>query len=126
MSLRTPLSRARGLGSAKEGAHHWIVQRATAVALVPLVIFLLFKAVKLGGQPYEVIREALSSPFVAIAAALLVLAGFWHARLGLQEVVADYIHKDGTRAALLLLVNFLAFAGTAAGLFSVLRIYVTG
>ncbi len=126
MSLRTPLSRVRGLGSAKEGAHHWIVQRATAIALVPLVLLLLYGAVTLAGQPYEAARAYLANPFVAVASVLLIFAGFWHARLGLQEVVLDYIHKESTRVVLLLLINFVAFAGTALGFLSVLRVYVTG
>lgn len=126
MSLRTPLSRARGHGSAKEGAHHWIAQRATAVALVPLVIFFLASLVAMAGMSYEAARAYIGQPLIALGFILLIFTGFWHAKIGLGEVVADYIEKEGTRVFLLLLINFLAYGLGAACLLSVLRLFVTG
>ncbi len=126
MSLRTPLSRVRGDGPAKEGARHWIVQRATAIALVPLVLFLLAAIVSMAGMPYEMARAYMAQPVISIGFILLVIAGLWHAKLGLGEVVADYIQKEGSRVFLLLLINFLAFGLGAASLLAVLRIFVTG
>jgi succinate dehydrogenase / fumarate reductase membrane anchor subunit len=126
MSLRTPLSRVRGHGSAKEGAHHWIVQRATAIALVPLTIFFLASMVAMAGLPYEAARAFIAQPLITLCFALFIVAGFWHAKIGLGEVVADYIQKEGTKVFLLLLINFLAFGLGAAALLALLRIFVTG
>lgn len=126
MSLRTPLSRVRGLGSAKEGAHHWTMQRATAIALIPLVLYMLTSVVAMVGAPYETVRAFLAQPLTATVLLLLVLAGLWHIRLGLQVVVEDYIHKESSRVFLLLLINGTAFIAGALALLSVLRLYVTG
>jgi len=126
MSLRTPLSRVRGHGSAKEGAHLWIAQRATAIALVPLGLFLVASVMATIGIPYEAARAYLAQPLVSISLVLFVIASLWHARIGLGEVVADYASSDRTRVLLLLLFNFLAFGLGAACLLAVLRIYFAG
>jgi len=126
MGLRTPLSRVRGSGPAREGAHHWIVQRATAVALVPLVIFFLASMIAMAGMSYEDAKAFMAQPLITLCFALLIVAGFWHAKMGVGEVIADYIQKDGTRVVLLLLVNFLAYGLGAAALLALLRLYVTG
>ena len=126
MGMRTPRSRVRGAGSAHEGAHHWLVQRATAIALVPLVLFFLATLVAMAGMPYDMAKAYLGQPLIALGFVLLILAGFWHARIGLGEVVADYIQGKGARVFLLLLINFLAFGLGAACLLAVLRLYVAG
>jgi len=126
MGFRTSLSRVRGLGAAKEGTHHWIVQRATAIALVPLVMFFLASVVSMAGMPYEAAHAYLSQPLITLGFALFIFVGFWHAKIGLGEVVADYIQTDGMRVFLLLLINFLAFGLGAACLLAILRLYVTG
>lgn len=126
MGLRTSLSKVRGLGSAKEGTHHWIAQRATAIALVPLVLFFLASVVAMVGMPYEEARAYVSQPLITIGLALLVFTGLWHARIGLGEVLADYIGREGTRMFLLLLINFLAFGLGAATLLALVRLFVTG
>jgi succinate dehydrogenase / fumarate reductase membrane anchor subunit len=126
MSLRTPLGRARGLGAAKDGVHHFIAQRATAIALVPLVLWFVGSIVFYAGADYEAVRAYLAQPLVAILMTLLILAGFYHMRLGLQVVVEDYIASDGLRIALLLFVNFAGIGLAVACLFAVLRISLTG
>lgn len=126
MSLRTPLGRARGLGAAKDGVDHFIYQRASAIALVPLVAWFIGSIVLYAGADYEAVRAYLAQPVVAVLMTLLILAGFWHMRLGLQVVVEDYIASDGLRIALLLLVNFAGIGLAVACLFAVLRISLTG
>ncbi len=122
MGYRTPLSRARGLGSAKHGVGHWITQRATAIALVPLVLFFLATMIAMAGAPYEVVRDYLGQPLIALGYALLVIVGLWHMRLGLAEVVADYIQSEGMKMTLLVLINFFAFGAGAACLMAILRL----
>lgn len=126
MSLRTPLGRARGLGAAKDGVDHFIFQRATAIALVPLLAWFIGSIVLYAGADYETVRAYLAQPVIAILMTLLILAGFWHMRLGLQVVVEDYIASDGMRIALLLLVNFAGIGLAVACVFAVLRISLTG
>ena len=89
--LRTPLSQVKGLGSAKEGTGHFWVQRLTAIGLVPLVLWLSFSIAALPGMDYVSIREWISSPFTSIMLILFLIAGFYHAKLGLQTVIEDYI-----------------------------------
>lgn len=119
---RTPLSRVKGLGSAKEGTDHFWAQRLSAIALVPLVLWLAFSIASLPGMDYLAIREWLSQPFNAIVMILFMLAGFNHARLGLQVVAEDYIGSHGPRTVIVIAITFLAVALAVTGVFSVLRI----
>ena len=92
MSMRSPLSRVRGLGSAKEGLTHWLHQRITAVALVPLTIWLLASMIALGGADYVAFKEWLAVPCNTSLMILLLILVFHHAQLGLQVVIEDYVH----------------------------------
>lgn len=121
-NYRTPLSRVKGLGSAKEGTEHFWVQRLTAIALVPLVLWLAFSIASLPGMDYVSIREWLSQPFNAIVMILFMTAGFYHSRLGLQVVIEDYVGSHGPRTAAIIAVTFIAVAVGITGVFSVLRI----
>ena len=121
-NYRTPLKRAKGLGSAKEGTGHFWTQRLTAIALVPLVIWLAFSVASLADMDYLAIREWLSQPFNAIVMILFLIAGFHHARLGLQVVIEDYVSSHVTRTAAIIAVTFIAAALGVTGVFSVLRI----
>lgn len=121
-NFRTPLSRVKGLGSAKEGTSHFWVQRLTAIALIPLVLWLGFSVAALPGMDYLDIREWLSQPFNAIVMMLFMITGFYHARLGLQVVIEDYVGSHGPRAIAIIGVNFAAAALGVTGVFSVLRI----
>ncbi|MFC3228262.1 succinate dehydrogenase, hydrophobic membrane anchor protein [Marinibaculum pumilum] len=92
----------RGLGSAKDGTGHFWVQRVTAVALVPLVVVFALCVISITGADYEEARDFLGSPVVAAIGALLMIAGFWHLKLGMQVVIEDYIHGWLKLPALLL------------------------
>jgi succinate dehydrogenase / fumarate reductase membrane anchor subunit len=113
--LRTPLARARGLGSAKAGVHHWWAQRLTAIALIPLVVWFAISLVMMSGAEYEVVRAWIGSPVVMVLLILTIAVGLHHAQLGIQVVIEDYVHSDGLKLALIVVVRFLAvFVGLAA------------
>jgi succinate dehydrogenase / fumarate reductase membrane anchor subunit len=125
MSLKTPLGAARGLGSAKSGAHHWIVQRITAIALVPLTIWFVFAAIGLAGGGYAEAQAWLASPINAVLMILLSIATFHHMQLGLQVVIEDYVHAEGVKIAALLAVKLGAFALGTAAVFAILKVAFT-
>ncbi|MBP6767344.1 MAG: succinate dehydrogenase, hydrophobic membrane anchor protein [Reyranella sp.] len=113
--LRSPLNRARGLGSAKSGVHHFWMQRLTAVALIPLVIWFAVSLVMLSGADYGMARSWLSSPFVMVLLILTVCVGLYHGQLGMQVVIEDYVHNEGVKLALIVAIKFIAvFFGLAA------------
>lgn len=122
MGLRTPLANARGLGSAKEGVDHWWKQRLTAVALVPLVLWLGFSVALLGSADYYTVVYWLAHPVNAVLMVLVVAVGFWHGTLGVQEVIVDYVAGAWMKTVLLILVQFAAVVLALAGIFAVLRI----
>ncbi len=120
--FRTPLKRARGLGSGKTGTGHFWWQRVTAVALALLVAWLLGLLVSLVGADLGTVRAAIAKPWNAIAMAALVVAMFWHAKLGIQVVIEDYVHTRWLEVALQLLNLFACAAGALACLFALGRI----
>jgi succinate dehydrogenase / fumarate reductase, membrane anchor subunit len=109
MSLRTPIARVRGLGSAREGVHHWTWQRLTAIANVPLVLWFVFGAVARTGGGYEAYAAWLSSPVSATLMILLILSVFHHARLGVQVMIEDYVHHEGLKVASLVALTLATF-----------------
>jgi succinate dehydrogenase / fumarate reductase membrane anchor subunit len=104
-TLRSPLGRVRGLGSAKEGAHHWWVQRLTAVALVPLTLWFIASLLVLTGASHGEVALWLARPHNAVLMLALIGATFWHGALGLQVVIEDYIHGEGVRVVTLLVMK---------------------
>jgi succinate dehydrogenase / fumarate reductase membrane anchor subunit len=120
--LRSPLGRALGLGSAKEGVEHWWVQRVTAVALVPLTLWFVVALIAHLGADHAAAVAWLRSPFTAVAMILVVVATFVHMALGLQVVIEDYVHHEATKIASLMLVRLACWALGAAALFAVLRV----
>jgi len=120
--LRSPLGRALGLGSAKEGVTHWWAQRVTAVALVPLSLWFVASVVALAGADRAAILAWLHAPLAAILMVLLLLALLYHWALGLQVVIEDYIHAEWVKISALMLNQFVAIALAIAGIFAVLRI----
>ena len=120
--LRTPLSRARGLGSAKEGVHHFWAQRITAVALIPLVAWFAISLIMMSGADYAVVRAWIGSPAVMVLLTLTIVIGLHHAQLGMQVVIEDYVHNEGLKLASIVAIRFIAvFFGLAATV-AILRI----
>lgn len=109
MGIRTPLARVRGLGSAKDGSHHWWMQRVTAVALIPLGIWAVHSLLNLTLGGLEGVRSWLSSPVQALLLTAFLAAMAYHSKLGLQVVIEDYVHKPFPKYALLL-INSLGTA----------------
>ncbi len=119
--MRSAIGRVRGLGSAKEGTHHWWYQRLTAGSNFLLMAWLLLSIARQPSFDYTAIRTWMESGWVAVPMALLVVSVFYHFRLGLQVVIEDYQH-DESRVVLLVLLNFFVIATGAVALFSILKI----
>ena len=126
MSMTNPLARVRGLGSAKDGTHHWIVQRMTAVALIPLTLWFVVSLISLIGSDLVAVQSWLSSPFNAVMMILTLVAGFHHAQLGLQVVIEDYVHHPVLEVVFYFLSRAGAFFGMALGIIHVLRLALGG
>ena len=122
--MRSPLGRAIGLGSAKEGVEHWWLQRITAVALVPLSLWFVIAIIRLVGADSDGVRDWVGNPLPAIMLVLLLIATFYHAALGLQVVIEDYIHAELTKLGLVVIVRLGCFALAVAGMFAVLSMAV--
>ena len=123
-SMQTPLARVRGLGSAKSGLHHWWHQRLTALAMVPLMIISLGLVAMISTLDYDGAMALMANPFVAALLLLLVVVGFYHAGLGLQVVLEDYVSVEGTRLALILIVQMCLFALAILTLLSILKVAI--
>lgn len=124
--LRSPLGRAIGLGSAKEGVNHWWAQRLTAVALVPLSLWFAASIVALAGADRGIVVLWLHRPLVAILTVLLLAATFYHLMLGVQVVIEDYIHSEWIKIPALVLNRLACIALGTAGVFAVLRVAFGG
>lgn len=122
MSLRSPLGRVRGLGSAKDGTNHWWAQRVTAVALVPLTLWFCAAVISLSGADRAAVAEWAGSPVVAGLLILLIGATFYHAYLGLQVVIEDYVHSEALKVSGLLLTKAAAVILGLTGILSVLML----
>lgn len=122
MDMRAPLSRANHLGSAHEGAHHWWRQRMTGLALVPLLLWLVGSLVAMTGADYVTMRAWVARPGVTLGLVALLIALFYHAQLGLQVILEDYVHVEGLKLAALIAVRAACFLLGLLGVISVLRI----
>jgi succinate dehydrogenase / fumarate reductase membrane anchor subunit len=123
--MRSPLGRAMGLGSAKEGVEQWWMERVSAVALVPLTLWFVASIIAHTGSDYDTFIAWLRTPLANVLMILLVIALFYHTALGLQVVIEDYVHS-GTKFAALVAVRLGCFALAAAGIVSALRIALGG
>ena len=128
--LRNPLARARGLGSAHEGLHHWWVQRLTSLALIPLTIWFVVEIVRLvhgqfggtGGASYEDFLGWLASPINATLMVVFIAVSFHHAVLGMQVVIEDYVAGHARRITSLILVKLVCYGLAALGIVSTLLV----
>jgi succinate dehydrogenase / fumarate reductase membrane anchor subunit len=119
---RTPLARARGLGSAKDGVGHWWAQRLTAIALIPLVVWFAISLVMLSGADYTVVRAWIGAPLVMMLLVLTISVGLYHGQLGMQVVIEDYVGSDGWKLALIVIVKFIAVLFGLGAIVAILRI----
>jgi succinate dehydrogenase / fumarate reductase membrane anchor subunit len=126
MGNGTSIGRVRGLGASHEGAHHWLIQRTTAIANLVLMSWLLVSFMLLGNFSYSSVSTWIAQPISAVPMILLVVSLFWHARLGLQTVIEDYIHETGSKFAILSALNLAAIGGAAFAIFSVASLAFTG
>jgi succinate dehydrogenase / fumarate reductase membrane anchor subunit len=126
MEFRTPIAKVRGLGAARAGLNHWKMQRLTAISNVLLVLWFMFSAMALSGSGYEQVRAWLASPLTASLMVLLIISTFYHARLGLQVVVEDYVHHEGLKIASLVAIVLIVLALAVACIVAVLKVAVGG
>ena len=120
--MRTPLSRARGLGSAKEGVEHWWIQRVTAAALIPLTVWFTASLMAISGSDYSTVIAWFKKPLTPILMVLLLIALFHHMALGVQVVVEDYIHADRVKIPMVVAMRLACFALAVAGIYATLHI----
>jgi succinate dehydrogenase / fumarate reductase membrane anchor subunit len=120
--LRNPLKTARGLGSAKDGTHHFVVQRVTAIALVFLTIYVIGLILSLIGGDYASVRATVGHPCNAVLLSAFLIASFWHAKLGMQVIIEDYVHTPGLAMASQLAVVFVCVLAALASVLAVIRI----
>lgn len=121
-SMRTPLGRVRGLGSARSGTEHFWLQRVTAVANIPLSLFVVGLIISTAGSNYSAVKATLGSPIVAIPLILFVMSAVYHMRLGMQMVIEDYVPAEGARIVLLLLNTFFSAVVALASIFAILKL----
>ena len=124
-NLRSPLARVLGLGSAKEGVHHWWVQRLTSVALVLLTIWFVVSLLSLPSFDHATVSAWMGQLWTAVFLVLLVLTAAWHSQLGVQVVVEDYVH-GGARTLTLALVTFFHVVVAVAGVLAILKVALGG
>ena len=126
MSLRSPLGRALGAGSAKEGVSHWWTQRLSAIALVPLSIWFVVSMLSLPSHDYAMVTAWMEQGWTPVFLILFVLTAAWHSHLGVRVVVEDYVHNSGTKSLALALVAFLHVVIAVAGVFAILKVAFGG
>ena len=124
--MRTPLSRAIGLGSAKEGVDHWWAQRITALALVPLTLWFVVAVIQLIGADRTTFIEWVRHPVPAVLLVLLLIATFYHSALGLQVVIEDYVENEAVRFGLIIIMKLVSVVLTVLGIFAVLKLSFAG
>jgi succinate dehydrogenase / fumarate reductase membrane anchor subunit len=122
MPFRTPLSRVRGLGAGHEGTGHFWRQRVTSVLAIPLTLFLIFACLFIAGADYAAARAFLAHPLVAVALLLLVLVYVDHMRIGMEEIVADYVHGPGVKVLSLILNTGFSLAVGAIAVVAILKL----
>jgi succinate dehydrogenase / fumarate reductase, membrane anchor subunit len=122
MSLRSPLARVLGHGSAKEGVHHWWVQRLTSIALVPLMVWFVVALLSLPLHDYASVVAWVAKGWTPLLLIAFILVATWHSRLGVKVVIEDYVPAPGTKTVSLILSSFVHFFVAAAAIFAVLKV----
>jgi succinate dehydrogenase / fumarate reductase membrane anchor subunit len=120
--MRTPLSRVRGYGAARSGTEHFIHQRLTAIANIPLTIAAIVIVMALIGSNHATAKTMLGSPLIAIVMLLFIISVFYHMRIGMQVIIEDYVHDERAKYALLILNTFYAFAAGLAAVYAILKL----
>ncbi len=126
MGNGTSIGRVRGLGSAHNGAHHWLLQRFTAIGNLLLTVWFAVSLLLLPDLGYATVVKWISAPLPATAIALLVISTFWHAKLGMQVVIEDYVHDHANKFACIVALNFAVIAGAGFGLLCIVRLALGG
>jgi succinate dehydrogenase / fumarate reductase membrane anchor subunit len=126
MSLRSALGQVTGMGPAKQGVHHWWMQRLSSVALVPLTVWFVVSLLSLPALDHATVVVWMGQSWTALLLMLLVLVATWHSQLGVQVVVEDYVHGAGAKLVTLVLIRFAHVLIAAAGVFAVLRVALGG
>ena len=121
MSLRSPLGKVLGTGSAKEGVHHWWLQRLTSIALVPLTVWFVVSLLSLPTFEHVTVISWMAQSWTALFLILFILVATWHSQLGVRVVVEDYVH-GGAKTLTLVLITFIHALVAAAGVFAVLKV----
>lgn len=124
--MTTDARRVKGLGAAHDGTGHFWLQRLTAVANLPLILFFIGLIAALAGRPYEETRAALGSPWVALPLLLALLSVLNHMRIGMKVIVEDYVHGEGLKLALLMLNTFFPVVIGVVALYALIRISFGG
>jgi succinate dehydrogenase / fumarate reductase membrane anchor subunit len=125
MSLQSPLGRVLGHGSAKEGVHHWWVQRLTSIALIPLTVWFVVSLFALPASDYATVVAWMAHGWTALLLVLFIAVATWHSKLGVQVVIEDYVH-GGTKTLSLIVSTFAHLLVAAAAIFAVLRVTFGG
>jgi succinate dehydrogenase membrane anchor subunit len=126
MTMTTPLKRVRGLGSAHEGPQHFLRQRVTAVANLLLIPFAVGLIATLAGADLATVKATLAHPVVAIVLIVLILSMTIHMRIGMQVIIEDYVHDEGSKMVTLAANTFFAWAVAAVAIFAVLKLSFGG
>jgi succinate dehydrogenase / fumarate reductase membrane anchor subunit len=125
MSLRSPLGKVLGTGSAKEGVHHWWLQRLTSIALIPLSIWFVVSLLSLPALDHVAVVAWMAGSWTALFLVLFILVATWHSQLGVRVVVEDYVH-GGSKTLALVVITFIHTVVAAAGIFAVLKVAFGG
>ncbi|ALL11990.1 succinate dehydrogenase, hydrophobic membrane anchor protein [Caulobacter henricii] len=124
--FRTPLSRARGMGAARHGVGHFITERVSGIALIPLSLWGVFAGLELAASDFDGATLWLTEPLNAVLLGLLLIAALIHLQAAVQVVIEDYIHRFTTKSALVILNLFVCVLSGALGIFSILKVALTG
>jgi succinate dehydrogenase / fumarate reductase, membrane anchor subunit len=124
MKLRSPLAKVRGLGSAKEGTHHWWAQRLSAIALIPLSFWFIYSLVSMTTLDYMAAIGWLQTPMTSTLLILFVFALFYHAQLGMQVVIEDYVGNEILKITSIILLKFVMVFAGLAGIVAILKVFL--